>query len=80
VGFLYQAALRQTGDIAFFGESESEWASVAELSSVVPSLYRVFVPQRDGLLPYLPGADAILDRSGGDLGGGRGAGVSAKSF
>ena len=64
VGFLYQAALRQTSDIAFFGESESEWASVAGLSSVMPSLNRVFVPQRDGLLPYLPGSDAILDRSG----------------
>lgn len=64
VGFVYQAALRRPDDIVFFEDERVEGEAAMELSSVCPSINRVFVPQRDGFLPYVPGADSLLDRGG----------------
>jgi hypothetical protein len=64
IGFIYQAALRRTGDIVFISDEPSEFETATQVSCATVSLNRIFVPQRDGLLPYLPGDDSLLDRSG----------------
>ena len=64
IGFIYQATLRRTGDIFFAADAVNDSEMAGGLNPRMPTLQSVFVPQRDGLLPYLPGPDSLLDRSG----------------
>jgi hypothetical protein len=64
VGFVYQAALRRPDEIALLEDDRAVGVPGVGHCPATPSLNRIFVPQRDGLLPYTPGADSLLDRTG----------------